>query len=256
MVGDVDPSIDPGDSRRTVTGSELATSPPGRIRVACADDNYMFREAITQVLSSDPRIELVAICGDGEELRAAIEAHRPDVVLTDIRMPPSGDDEGITLANELRITHPEIGVVVVSQYADPRYGLALLESGSAGRAYLLKERLHDREQLVAALGAVANGDSVVDPKVVEELIAAHVAAEQSPLGVLNDRELETLAEVAQGRSNQAIADRLVISKRAVEKRINAIYLKLGLTREQQTSPRVKATLTYLTQSGPGEPRDS
>jgi DNA-binding NarL/FixJ family response regulator len=239
-----------------VTRSPALTSPPRPLRVVFADDSYLVREAITHVLAQDPRIALVAICEDGESLRAAIEAEEPDVVLTDIRMPPSGDEEGITVANRLRVTHPEIGVVVVSQYADPRYGLALLEGGSDRRAYLLKERLHDRGQLVAALDAVANGGSVVDPKVVEALIAARVRAEESPLAELTQRELEILSEIAQGKSNQAIADNLVLTKRAVEKHINAIFLKLGLTRAEDVSRRVTAALIYLAQRHPGEPPDA
>ena len=212
-----------------------------------ADDSYLVREAITYVLDTEPEIDIVATCEDGSELLSAIEAEHPDVVLTDIRMPPSGDDEGIRIANGLRETHPEIGVVVVSQYADPRYGLALLAGGSDGRAYLLKERLHDREQLLAALHAVADGGSIVDSKVVEALIAARAHAEASPLAELTQRELEILGEIAQGRSNQAIAERLVLTKRAVEKHINAIFLKLGLTRAEDVSRRVKAALIYLAQ---------
>jgi DNA-binding NarL/FixJ family response regulator len=240
-----------------VIASQPPATPVARpIRVVFADDSYLVREAITHVLEQDPRIELVAICEDGEALRAAIEAELPDVVLTDIRMPPSGDEEGITVANRLRVTHPEIGVVVVSQYADPRYGLALLEGGSDGRAYLLKERLHDRGQLVAALDAVANGGSVVDPKVVEALIAVRVRAEESPLAELTQRELEILSEIAQGKSNQAIANELVLTKRAVEKHINAIFLKLGLSTAEDVSRRVKAALIFLAQRHPSEPPDA
>jgi DNA-binding NarL/FixJ family response regulator len=240
-----------------VTGSPLTTTAvPRPIRVVFADDSYLVREAITHVLGQEQRIELVATCEDGEELRAAIETMQPDVVLTDIRMPPSGDEEGITVANRLRVTHPEIGVVVISQYADPRYGLALLEGGSDRRAYLLKERLHDRGQLVSALDAVANGGSVVDPKVVEALIAARVRAEESPLAELTQREREILSQIAQGKSNQAIADELVLTKRAVEKHINAIFLKLGLTRAEDVSRRVTAALIYLAQRHPGEPADT
>jgi DNA-binding NarL/FixJ family response regulator len=210
-----------------------------------ADDSYLIREAITHVLSTEPGVVLVATCDNGEALLAAVEAEQPDVVLTDIRMPPSGDDEGIAVANRLRVTHPHVGVVVVSQYADPRYGVSLLERGSDGRAYLLKERLHDRAQLVAALTAVAEGGSVIDPKLVESLIAARMHAQDSPLAELTDRELEILTEIAQGKSNQAIADQLVLTKRAVEKHINAIFLKLGLTHDEDVSRRVKAALIYL-----------
>jgi DNA-binding NarL/FixJ family response regulator len=256
-VNSVDPAADPGDSRAGVTGSPPATTTAQRpIRVVFADDSYLVREAITHVLEQEPGIALVAICEDGEALRAAIDAEQPDVVLTDIRMPPSGDEEGITVANWLRARHPEIGLVVVSQYADPRYGLALLEGGSDGRAYLLKERLHDRGQLVAALDAVANGGSVVDPKVVESLIAVRARAEVSPLAELTRRELEILSEIAQGKSNQAIAEKLVLSKRAVEKHINGIFLKLGLSRSEDVSRRVKAALIFLAQRDPDEPRDT
>jgi DNA-binding NarL/FixJ family response regulator len=224
----------------------------GPIRVVLADDSYLVREAISHVLDTEAGFVLVATCEDGDALVAAVEAERPDVVLTDIRMPPSGDDEGITVANRLRVTHPDIGVVVVSQYANPRYGVALLEGGSEGRAYLLKERLHDRAQLVGALSTVAQGGSVVDSKVVEALIFAQVRDENSPLTVLTPRELEILSEIAQGKSNQAIADQLVLSKRAVEKHINAIFLKLDLTQDEDVSRRVKAALIYLSQRSTAE----
>jgi DNA-binding NarL/FixJ family response regulator len=220
------------------------------LRVVLADDSYLIREAITYVLSTEPGFVLVATCDNGEALLAAVEAEEPDVVLTDIRMPPSGDDEGIAVANRLRVTHPHVGVVVVSQYADPRYGVSLLERGSDGRAYLLKERLHDRAQLVTALTAVAAGGSVIDPKVVESLISARLHAQDSPLAELTDRELEILTEIAQGKSNQAIADQLVLTKRAVEKHINAIFLKLGLTHDEDVSRRVKAALIYLSAQPP------
>ena len=233
---------------------EHRAAPVGRpIRVVLADDSYLVREAITHVLDTEPGFDLVATCEDGDALVAAVDAERPDVVLTDIRMPPSGDDEGITVANRLRVTHPEVGVVVVSQYANPRYGVALLEGGSEGRAYLLKERLHDRAQLVGALVTVAEGGSVVDSKVVEALIVAQIRDDNSPLAELTPRELEILSEIAQGKSNQAIADQLVLSKRAVEKHINAIFLKLDLTRDEDISRRVKAALIYLSQLPPADP---
>jgi DNA-binding NarL/FixJ family response regulator len=215
------------------------------LRVVVADDSYLMREAITHVLGAEPGFLIVATCEDGESLLAAVDAEQPDVVLTDIRMPPSGDDEGIAVANRLRDSHPDVGVVVVSQYTDPRYGVALLEHGSERRAYLLKERLHERAQLVGALTTVAEGGSVVDSKVVEALIAAQVRDENSPLSELTPRELEVLSELAQGKSNHAIADQLVLSKRAVEKHINAIFLKLNLTQDEDVSRRVKAALIYL-----------
>ena len=225
------------------------------IKVVLADDSYLVREAITHVLETEPGFELVATVDNGPALLAAVEAEEPDVVLTDIRMPPSGDAEGIDIVNRLRETHPQLGVVVVSQYADPTYGLSLLEGGSDRRAYLLKERLHDRAQLLAALRAVVDGGSVVDSKVVEALIAARVRAERSPLAELTQRELEILSEIAQGKSNQSIAEELNLTKRAVEKHINAIFLKLGLSRAEDVSRRVKAALIYLAQrtDGAGTP---
>jgi DNA-binding NarL/FixJ family response regulator len=171
------------------------------------------------------------------------------VVVTDIRMPPS-DSDGLKVAATLRETHPDVGVVVLSQFAEPRYGLALLDGGSDRRAYLLKERIQHRGQLVAAIEAVANGGSVIDAKVVETLVEARQRAEQSPLAELTPRELEILTFVAQGHSNQAIADELVLTKRAVEKHINAIFLKLGLTYATDVSRRVKAALIYLSENEP------
>jgi DNA-binding NarL/FixJ family response regulator len=222
----------------------------GRLRVVIADDSYLVREALGHLLQTDPRVDLIASCQDGSELAETVAAVLPDVVVTDIRMPPSGDDEGIAFANRLRESHPEIGVVVVSQYADPRYGLALLEQGSDRRAYLLKDRLRDREHLIAAVYAVAGGGSVVDAKVVESLIAARTGRENSVLDELTPRELEILGHMAQGKSNQAIAEALFLSKRAVEKHINAIFLKLDLAHAEDVSRRVKAALIYLAGNSP------
>lgn len=218
------------------------------IRVALADDSYLVREALTHVLSEAERIDVVATCGDRETLLRAVEAEHPDVVVTDIRMPPSDTDEGLQVAATLRRTHPDVGVVVLSQFAEPRYGLALLESGSDGRAYLLKERVQHRGQLVSAIEAVAEGGSVIDAKVVETLVAAQRRAERSPLAELTTRELEILSFVARGHDNQAIAVELVLTKRAVEKHINAIFLKLGLTYATDVSRRVKAALIYLAEN--------
>jgi len=215
------------------------------IRVVIADDSYLVREALGHVLVGANGIELVAACSDRGTLRAAIDAEQPDVVVTDIRMPPSQSDEGLQIAAELRRTHPEIGVVVLSQHADPRYGVALIDGGSDGRAYLLKDRIQHRGQLVNAIVTVAQGGSVMDAKVVERLITERSRAERSPLAELTPRELEILAFVAQGESNQGIADELVLTKRAVEKHINAIFLKLGLSESLEVSRRVKAALIYL-----------
>jgi DNA-binding NarL/FixJ family response regulator len=218
------------------------------IRVAVADDSYLVREALTHVLDAAVGVEVIAACDDLDSLQHVIEADRPDVVVTDIRMPPSDTDEGLRVAAELRRTHPGIGVVVLSQYADPQYGLALLDGGSDGRAYLLKERVQHGGQLVTAIETVAEGGSMMDAKVVETLISARRRVESSPLGELTPRELEILAFVARGHSNQAIADELVLTKRAVEKHINAIFLKLDLTEAQDVSRRVKAALIYLAET--------
>jgi DNA-binding NarL/FixJ family response regulator len=226
------------------------------LRIVVADDSYLVREALAHLLGGTPDLELVALCEDGDALLAAVESESPDAVLTDIRMPPSREDEGIAIANRLRETHPGLGVVVVSQYATPQYALALLEQGSDGRAYLLKERLSDRGQLVSALRAVASGGSVVDSKVVDALIAARMRASATPLDGLTPRELEILSEIAQGKTNQAIAEQLFLTKRAVEKHINAIFLKLGLSTAEDVSRRVKAALIYLAQRHPGEPPDA
>ena len=164
-------------------------------------------------------------------------------------MPPGGTDEGIQAAERLRETSPETGVVVLSQYSDPQYALALLEKGSARRAYLLKERVHDLEQLVRAILEVAAEGSVVDPKVVEELVAARARAGASPLEALTPREREILAEMAQGKNNAAIAAALVLTERSVEKYINSIFSKLGLTWEHDVHRRVKAVLLYLSEEG-------
>ena len=231
----------------TAPGTAVTTEAERPLRIVVADDSYLVREALTHLLGDTPELELVATCEDGDALLAAVDAELPDAILTDIRMPPSRDDEGIAIANRLRETHPSIGVVVVSQYATPQYALALLEHGSDGRAYLLKERLSDRAQLIAALRAVAEGGSVVDAKVVDALIAARMRASASPLGELTPRELEILSEIAQGKTNQAIAEQLFLTKRAVEKHINAIFVKLGLTNAEDFSRRVKAALIYLAQ---------
>jgi DNA-binding NarL/FixJ family response regulator len=230
----------------------LAYSHPVSIRVVLAEDNYLLREGIRQLLETSDEIELLASCVDLPELEHAIEEHNPEVVITDIRMPPTGTDEGIQVAQALRASHPEVGVVVLSQFADPSYVLAILESGSSGRAYLLKERVNDPEQLISAIEAVVAGESVVDPKVVDVLVRSQAVAVRSPLSELTPRELEVLAQLAQGKSNAAIAESLVLSKRAVEKHINAIFMKLDLASPHDVSRRVMATLAFLAagESGP------
>jgi DNA-binding NarL/FixJ family response regulator len=218
------------------------------VTIALADDSLIVREGVGQILAAEPGVRVVALCGDLPSLLAAVESERPDVVVTDIRMPPTSTDEGIQVAGLLRETHPTIGVVVLSNYAEPAYALALLESGSEGRAYLLKERVHDRAQLVAAIEAVATGGSVLDSKIVEPLVAAKLRVERSSLAALTGREREVLAEIAKGKSNAAIADTLVLTKRAVEKHINSIFLKLSLSYSEDVSKRVKATLLFLAEA--------
>ena len=215
------------------------------IRVTLADDNLIVREGLEQMLADLTEIEVVASCVDLPSVLEAVEAKGPDVVLTDIRMPPSQGDEGIRVATVLRRTHPEIGVIVLSQYEEPDHVLALLELGSDRRGYMLKERISDREQLVNAIETVAEGGSVIDPRIVDVLVAARSREASSPLTKLTPRELEVLAEIAQGKSNHAIGESLVLTTRAVEKHINSIFLKLGLTDAEDVSKRVKASLLFL-----------
>ena len=219
------------------------------IRLVLAEDHYLVREGVRHLLETQPDFEVAAVCGDLGSLLAAVDAERPDVVVTDIRMPPGDTDEGIQAAEQLRETNPEVGVVVLSQYATPSYVLALLEGGSAGRAYLLKESVKDLEPLVAAIRAVAEGGSVIDPKVVEALVAHEVRSEDSPLNQLTPRERDVLREMAEGKNNAAIAAALVLTERSVEKVIHSIFLKLGLAWETSVHKRVKAVILYLADSG-------
>ena len=216
-----------------------------------ADDNLLVREGLQQLLSGADGVRIVGVCADLDELLRTIDEHAPDVVVTDIRMPPTRTDEGIQAAARLRDSHPAVGVVVLSQYSEPAYVLELLESGSDGRAYLLKERVHDRGQLSTAIRTVAAGGSVIDPKLVEVLVTARAAAERSPLRELTAREREVLAEIAEGKSNAAIAESLVLTKRGVEKHINSIFMKLNLSGAEDVSKRVKATLLFLSDTSLG-----
>ena len=215
------------------------------VRLVLAEDNYLVREGVRQLIEGHSGLDLVAVCDDLDSLLAAIEAEHPDVVLTDIRMPPTGTDEGIRAAQRLREINPDAGVVVLSQYADPQYALAFLEHGSQGRGYLLKERVSDFDQVVGAIEEVARGGSVIDPKVIDALVTARSRAAASPLRQLTPRESEILSEMAQGKNNAGIADALVLSERAVEKHINSIFSKLGLSEEPDVHRRVKAVLLFL-----------
>jgi len=218
------------------------------IRLVLAEDHFLVREGVRRLLETEPDLEVAAVCEDFDSLLAAVEAERPDVVVTDVRMPPGDTDEGIQAAKRLRETHPDVGVVVLSQYATPSFALALLEGGSAGRSYLLKERVQDVEQLVSAIRTVAEGGSVIDPKVVEALVAENARGEESRLNQLTPRERDVLREMAAGKNNAAIAEALFLTERSVEKVIHSIFLKLGLTWEPSVHKRVKAVILYLAES--------
>jgi DNA-binding NarL/FixJ family response regulator len=219
------------------------------IRIVLAEDEYLVREGLRRLLDTQGDLEVVAVCEDLPSLLDTVDAERPDVVVTDIRMPPGHTDEGIQAATRLRETSPGVGVVVLSQHAVPSYVLALLERGSEGRAYLLKERVSDLDQLVTAIRAVADGGSVFDPKVVEALVADNARSESSPLNELTPRERDVLREMAEGKNNAAIAGALVLTERSVEKVIHSIFLKLGLTWETAVHKRVKAVVLFLAESG-------
>lgn len=219
-------------------------------RVLIADDSALLRDALARAVEAAGDMELVGTAADLPQALALSHDRQPDVVLTDIRMPPTGTDEGIQLARRLRTDQPSVAVVVLSQYADAAYALSLFEEGAEGRAYLLKERVADLDELLAAVREVAAGGSVTDPKVVEQLVTANRAPRRSELDRLTPRELEVLGHMAQGRSNAAIAAELVLSERAVEKHSNAIFSKLALTEEKDVNRRVKAVLVYL-QEGRG-----
>jgi DNA-binding NarL/FixJ family response regulator len=218
------------------------------LRLVIAEDHLLVREGVRRLLETDPDLEVAAVCGDLDSLLAAVAAEHPDVVVTDIRMPPGNNDEGIQAAERLRTTDPDVGVVVLSHYATPSYALALLEGGSAGRSYLLKERVQEPEQLVSAIRAVAGGGSVIDPKVVEALVAEDARGEQSPIHRLTARERDVLREMAAGKSNASIGESLFLAERSVEKVIHSIFLKLGLTWEPSVNKRVKAVILYLGES--------
>jgi DNA-binding NarL/FixJ family response regulator len=218
------------------------------IRVVLAEDHYLVREGLRRMLESHEELEVAAVCDDLDSLLAVVDTESPDVVVTDIRMPPGNTDEGIQAAARLRETHPKTGVVVLSQYAAPSFVLALLEAGSEGRAYLLKERVKDLDQLVAAIRAVAEGGSVMDPKVVDALVAENARSDSSPLNDLTPRERDVLREMAEGRNNASIAEALFLTERSVEKVIHSIFLKLGLTWETSVHKRVKAVILYLAET--------
>jgi len=215
------------------------------VRVVFAEDNYLVREGTAALLSASEEVELVSLASTYDELMVAVERDNPDAVLTDIRMPPTSTTEGIDAARKIRADHPEMGVVVLSQYAEEEYAYELLKDGAAGLGYLLKERVADLEELVRALTEVARGGSVLDPKVVEALVARKDRTAHSPLARLTEREREVLGQMAQGKNNGGIAKSLFLTERAVEKHINSLFHKLGLTEETKVHRRVMAVLAFL-----------
>lgn len=224
--------------------SPTVTEATAVVRTVVAEDVLLVREGIQRIIDGYDDIEVVAAVGDLPALMAAVAEHRPDVVVTDIRMPPDFSDEGIQAATRIRADAPDTGVVVLSQYAQPEYALRLLEQGSRRRAYLLKERIADPDQLAAAIREVAAGGSVVDPRVVEQLVAgARQVAD--PMSTLTPRERDVLAQIAQGKSNAGVASALYLTERAVEKHINSLFAKLGLSAEPDVHRRVTAVLMYL-----------
>ena len=230
----------------------IAASDQALRRVVVADDSFLMREAILQVIDNIDGLEVVAECPDGDALWEAALEYEPDVVVTDIRMPPSGDDEGIRVAQRLAVERPDIGVVVLSQYARSRFALELLGGGTPGRAYLLKERVRDVAQLASAIEVVALGGVLVEPTLVPLLLESADERRDSALGALTPRERQILAEMAEGNSNAAIAQHLFLTKRAVEKHIGAIFARLQLEDESVISRRVAAVLMYLGRGRPSE----
>jgi DNA-binding NarL/FixJ family response regulator len=218
------------------------------VRVVFAEDNYLVREGTSALLQTSDQVELVAAASTLDDLLTAVAEHSPDAVLTDIRMPPTNTTEGIDAARRIRAEHPAIGVVVLSQYSEEDYAYQLLKDGAAGLGYLLKERVADLDELVRALTEVAKGGSVLDPKVVEALVARKDRLAHSPLAQLTDREREVLGEMAQGKNNAAIAKAMFLTERAVEKHINSLFHKLGLTEETDVHRRVMAVLAFLRES--------
>jgi DNA-binding NarL/FixJ family response regulator len=213
------------------------------ISIVIAEDSLLIRDSVCRALSTDPDVSVVGVGVDYESTVRLIDRHQPSLLVTDVRMPPTSTDEGIQLAQWLRSAHPDTGVIVLSQYVQPQYALGLLDGGSAARGYLLKERVSHFDQLSDAVRQVASGGTVLDPLVVEALMAQPDAART--LARLTRREREVLAGLATGRSNRALAQQLVLTQKAVVKHINSIFAKLGLTADDTVDRRVKAVLMFL-----------
>ncbi len=231
--------------------AEMTSARP--LRVVLAEDGDLVRAGVLALLERFPEINVVGTAASFDELLRVVEDQHPDVLLTDVRMPPGFSDEGIQAAGRLRITHPGLAVLVLTQYADVEYALDLTAEGSAGRGYLLKERVADADELVRALHTVAEGGSVIDETVVEALLRSS-RRRPGPLDRLTPRELDVLSNVAQGRSNQAIAEGLFVTPRAVEKHINSILAKLDLSGDESVNRRVAATLVFLSSTGTAGPQ--
>jgi DNA-binding NarL/FixJ family response regulator len=219
------------------------------LRVIIAEDSLLMREGVRQVIDRNEDLGVVGDCGDLPSLQRLVEQERPDVVVTDVRMPPTFADEGIRFAVDVRQTHPELAVVVLSQYAEPAYANALLGEGSARRAYLLKERVSEPNQLADAIRTVVRGGSVIDPTIVDLLVAASSRRPRSPLAALTEREMAVLDQVAQGKSNAAVGAALYLTERTVEKHINTMFAKLGLAATPDVNRRVAAVLLLLSERG-------
>jgi DNA-binding NarL/FixJ family response regulator len=215
------------------------------VSVVIAEDSFIVREGMRLMLARAEGIDLVAVAENYHELLDATEAYHPDVVLTDIRMPPTRTDEGVRAALEIRSRWPDIGVVVLSQYVESGYVLDLFEHGTAGIAYLLKERVADLDELLTAIDRVRVGRSAIDSRVVDVLVAARAQQADSKLTRLTPREREVLENLAEGKTNAAIARDLFLSDRAVEKHINSIFTKLDLSFTEDVNKRVRAVVMWL-----------
>ncbi|MEM7322641.1 MAG: response regulator transcription factor [Actinomycetota bacterium] len=215
------------------------------IRLVVAEDNLLVREGLLSLLSTEDDLEILATCATLDELLTAVAEHQPDLVLTDIRMPPDHSDEGIRAALEIRASNPDTAVLVLSQFVDPAYALALLEDGVSRRGYLLKDHVDDGDRLIDAIRAVAAGGSFIDDDVVDALVRGRSRVADNPLGALSEREREVLSEIATGATNAAIAERLVLSANSIEKHSNAIFNKLGLAQDSSVNRRVAAVLMFL-----------
>ena len=212
------------------------------MRVVIAEDLTLLREGLAALLSECGH-EVVATVGDGDALVAAVEEHCPDLALVDVRMPPTQTDEGVKAAIEVRRTHPQTSVLILSQYVEERYAAELLEGGGRGVGYLLKDRIADVETFLGAIERVACGGTVIDPEVIAQLLVRR--ERDNPLDRLTPRETEVLALMAEGHTNASIVERLDISHSAVEKHVRKVFAKLSLTDDDQHHRRVLAVLTYL-----------